>query len=592
MDLSKEQSRRFSELEYCFGRYFDQVVAPAMQEVQRDLVSKQAKELSDYQSSVAGIITMATDPTGGGPGRALQTLSVIGEWNSKTTDDYLDMCRKKLESSGKVGNDLGLLAGEWREQLIRTVGRERYDSMSEKLGTDMAGAYVGYRMERLMIDRLVQQKMPKSSLEYVLKKASDQSLLSLSYSLRQTAIDNEIEHEAERAYAPTQVEKGAGKILGFGMDTLVTGGCSTWANAGKVAVVNLLVDDIGESVASRREAAKLPTVEEYISQGVFQTQKNVINAFRNEASHIEAHESDYIQSLNGRLGGRLKVLSTEEKERLDKLAENFEPPQWKPEIRFGEQKRNPDIPMVIRPDKEEDYLKDKGGTAVSEGKEKEKRQSGEQVVIDEQVVVPPSAAESQGNGWGKLLGSVGLSDMGGIGRNLGYVLSMLPDLLVGQFTGKTKSLGLKANLLPIASILLGLFTKNPLLKMLLIGMGGMNLMNKAGHEAIHNKKADDGVLVEESSNAKREFKQYADEPLNTRIGKPEVKGSYLLATVDHVPCTIHIPDAVAAAYRAGALPLNTLANAVLAKSDEMQVIAQGNYAVSEERTARSRGVGG
>ena len=208
-------------------------------------------------------------------------------------------------------------------------------------------------------------------------------------------------------------------------------------------------------------------------------------------------------------------------------------------------------------------------------------------MIDEQVVVPPSAVESQGNGWGKLLGSVGLSDMGGIGRNLGYVLSMLPDLLVGQFTGKTKSLRLKANLLPIASILLGL-----LLKMLLIGMGGMNLMNKAGHEAIHNKKADDGVLVEESSNAKREFKQYADEPLNTRIGKPEVKGSYLLATVDHVPCTIHIPDAVAAAYRAGALPLNTLVNAVLAKSDEMQVIAQENYAVSEERTARSRGVGG
>lgn len=592
MDLSKEQNKRFSELEYCFSRYFDQVVAPAMQEVQRDLVAKQAKELSDYQSSAAGIITMATDPTGGGPGRALQTLSVIGEWNSKTTDDYLDMCRKKLASSGKVGNDLGLLAGEWREQLIRTVGRERYDAMSEKLGTDMAGAYVGYRMERLMIDRLVQQKMPKSSLEYILKKASEQSLLSLPYSLRQTAIDREIENEAERAYAPTRVEKGTGKILGFGMDTLATGGCSTWANAGKVAVVNLLMDDIGESIASRREATKLPTVEEYISQGVFQSKKNVINAFRDDASHIEAHESDYIQSLNGRLGGRLKVLSAEEKERLDRLAENFEPPRWEPGIQFGEQKRNPDIPMVIRPEKEEDYLKEKGGAIVVEEKKIEKKQSGEHVVIDEQVETSPSPTENQGNGWGQLLSSVGLSDMGGVGRNLGYVISMLPDLLVGLFTGKTKSLGFKANLLPIASILLGLFTKNPLLKMLLIGMGGMNLMNKAGHEAIHNKKVDDGISVEDAGSTRREFKKYADEPLNARIKQPEVKGDYLLATVDHVPCTIRIPEAVAAAYRAGALPLNTLANAVLAKSDEMQVIAQENYAVSEERPARSRGVGG
>lgn len=592
MDLSEEESARFAELEYCFGRYFDQVVAPAMKEVQRDLVSKQAKELSDYQNSVAGIITMATDPTGGGPGRALQTLSVIGEWNSKTTEDYLDMCRKKLESSGKVGSDLKLLAGEWREQLIRTVGSDRYDAMSEKLGTDMAGAYVGYRMERLMIDRLVQQKVPKSSLEYILKKASDQSLLSLPYSLCQTDIDDEIEKEAEKAYAPTRVEKGAGKILGFGMDTLVTGGCSTWANAGKIAVVNLIVDDIGQSVASRREAAELPTVEEYISQGVFQTKRNVINEFRNKVSHIEAHENDYIQSLNGKLGGRLKVLSAEEKERLDKLAKNFESPRWEPAMSFGEKKRDPDIPMVVRPEEEENYLKDKGGTAVDGKREKGDMQSGENVVIEEQVAAAPSVTEEQGSGWAKMLGSVGLSDMGGVGRNLGYVLSMLPDLLVGLFTGKTKSLGLKANLLPIASILLGLFTKNPLLKMLLIGMGGMNLMNKAGHEAIHNKKADDGVLPEESSHAGKEFKRYADEPLNTRIGKPEVKGNHLLATVDHVPCTIHIPDTVAAAYRAGALPLNTLANAVLAKSDEMQVIAQENYSVSEERSVRSRGVGG
>ena len=42
--------------------------------------------------------------------------------------------------------------------------------------------------------------------------------------------------------------------------------------------------------------------------------------------------------------------------------------------------------------------------------------------------------------------------MGEISKNLGYVLAMLPDILVGMFTGRTKSLDLGDNVLPIASI--------------------------------------------------------------------------------------------------------------------------------------------
>ena len=61
---------------------------------------------------------------------------------------------------------------------------------------------------------------------------------------------------------------------------------------------------------------------------------------------------------------------------------------------------------------------------------------------------------------------------------------MLPDMLVGLFTGKTKSINLKDNMMPIASIVTGMFVKNPILKMILIGMGGLNLLNKAGHETL------------------------------------------------------------------------------------------------------------
>lgn len=61
---------------------------------------------------------------------------------------------------------------------------------------------------------------------------------------------------------------------------------------------------------------------------------------------------------------------------------------------------------------------------------------------------------------------------------------MLPDMIIGMFTGKTPNLKLQDNLMPLAAIVGGMFVKNPLLKLLLIGFGGANILNKAGHAAI------------------------------------------------------------------------------------------------------------
>jgi hypothetical protein len=46
-----------------------------------------------------------------------------------------------------------------------------------------------------------------------------------------------------------------------------------------------------------------------------------------------------------------------------------------------------------------------------------------------------------------------------------------------------------------------------------------------------------------------------------------------------------------AAFRAGALPLNTLVNAVLVKNDELRTMAQENYEATESRNVKSRGIG-
>ena len=166
--------------------------------------------------------------------------------------------------------------------------------------------------------------------------------------------------------------------------------------------------------------------------------------------------------------------------------------------------------------------------------------------------------------------SLGLNGFGDVGKNLGYVLAMLPDMLVGMFTGKSRNLKFGDNMMPIAAIFAGMFVKNPLLKMMLVGLGGANLLNKAGHEALENR---DGVKPQPI----RQYRKYDDESLDLRISQPVMKGNTLVATIDNIPSVITLNEDAVDAYYQGVLPLNTLANAVLRKYDEQQRSIQENY---------------
>lgn len=162
------------------------------------------------------------------------------------------------------------------------------------------------------------------------------------------------------------------------------------------------------------------------------------------------------------------------------------------------------------------------------------------------------------------------------------------DSMLGIFTGKTKSLNIGDNLIPIASIVAGAFIKNPILKMLMIGFGGANLLNKAGHEVLdwqqnnaNNSKSKENIR----------YRIYQEEALNPRISNPILQGGNLIAVIDRIPCTIQLPEKVIAAYNAGALPLNTLANAILAKCDQTQQLAEMNYENKDRETIiRTRGI--
>lgn len=586
------------------GDYFHSHLAPVMRETQSYLTRKQGEEMKEHSTSLGGILSMMassaqplSDP--------YQTLKVTGEWNSKTTEDYIEMCKSKIFASKEIQHDLAYVAGEWRSAVVGEIGRERYDALSGELGCDIAYAYVDYRVEQLMIDKLVKERMPKSSADYIIRKAAESSLLGLSQTLSRSPLAEEIERRGEAAYRPSRLEKGTAKVLGASADSLMMGGVGSWATFARFVGADVAISAVTDHFASK-EPEDL-SVEQCISKGVFGSNGNVFEGFRKEAAAMLSKENTLVAEANGQLQKKIPVMSFNYMDWWK--TGKKEVPMWYGNNRESEEERKQaerykGVPLVIAPGQEEAYLQGMArhkvtatGQARTEGEQREKVEKVEEEVQEqtvpadeeareEQTVQEVQAGQTNESGWDTLVRSLGLEGLGDITGNLGYILAMLPDILLGVLTGKTQSLGIKDNLLPIASIVAGVFIKNPMLKMLLIGMGGANLLNKAGHEMLGREqpsRSTDGGNVQ--------YKHYTDEPLNPRIVNPVLQGNTLIATIDRVPCTVQLSPTVADAYRAGALPLNTLANAILAQSDRLRQIASQNYDNGETETVvRTRGI--
>ena len=564
-------------MERLVSDYFNFHIVPVMSKTQDYLAHKQGEEMKEYSTSLGGILNMmaySTQPMGD----PYQVLKVTGEWNSKTTEDYIEMCKAEITASEAMQQDLAYMAGQWRDTVVQEIGRERYDELSERLGGDLAYAYMDYRVEELMIDRLVKARMPKSSADYIIRRAAESSLLGLSQTLNRSPLAEEIERRGEAAYRPGKIEKGAGWLLGTAADTVVLGGASSWTALAKLAGADMAVSAVASRFGSKEPETL--SVEQCISKGVFGSEENVFEEFRQEAAKIPTKENATIAAANEQLKNKIPVLNFNFMEWMQKTNVALLWRDGQEEEQRKRAERYKDVPLVVAPGQEEAYLNDlakKNGTATARLQQKQMRpeaEQGEKVGKEGRQTVVPCEEMAQG--------------MGDTFGNLGYVMAMLPDVLLGAFTGKSPSLRFGDNLLPIASIAAGIFVRNPLLKMLLVGLGGANLLNKAGHESLQGR-------TEEKVNITRgndvQYRRYPDEPLNPRIANLVLQGGMLIATIDRVPCTIQLPMAVTEVYRAGALPLNTLANAVLAKSDQLRQAAAQNYDNGQQETVvRTRGI--
>ena len=575
---------RFAELEYCLQSYFDGKLVPMMKQVQDTLANKQIDEKGRYQSSLAGIFA-SVNPYADNTDYVLKHT---GKWNSKTTEDYLAMCNQKIWKDKAIVKDLATIAGEWRNAVVKEIGRSKYDALSKACGEDLAYAYIAQRMENLMIGKLVKDNTPKSTMDYILRKAAQDSIWGLQEELMKSPLTAEIEARGEKAYKPSKTEKFAGKATASVIDAVTMGGIGSWKSLATFVGSDMALGYALDTKKGNTEHRKEQAMELSISKGVFGQSGNALASFRSQAKKVNATDNGYLKSINSKLNNKIHI----PQKAITRMAWTDNSYKF-PFLQEQEKRNNPkykDVPLIVAPGKEDAYLKDKAKNEAAKVAEAERiinekneaeslQEDAEQQQSEETQQEQPERDNS--NGWDGLLKNFGLDGFSDIGNNLGYVIAMLPDILVGMLTGKTQSLGLKDNMMPIAAVLAGMFVKNPLLKMTLIGMGGANLLNKAGHEALANKQ-EGNVTLGSNTNAVR-YKSYPDEPLNPRITNPVLQGNSLVATIDKVPYTIQLPEHVVGAYQAGALPLNTLANSILAKSDQMRQVAGRNYGEHEVR---------
>ena len=426
-------------------------------------------------------------------------------------------------ASQAIALDSLRVTGEWNSKTA-----EDYVEMV-KAELRKEGITVTPQIEEMMIEKMARDQVPQSSIDYILRKAAGNSIFSLPEEARKTPLQREIEERAEEMYNPTKVEKGIGWGLGAAADFATMGGLGGGVVSGlKFVGADLAINAVIDTV----DASQRKDVPKVIAPG---------------------HEEEWL-AMNGG-----KQEETEPVQKEPAIQEQPPVEQMEPE------------PQAV-PASEETAKKEVAQAPVQETKE----------TAPEQQAVPE---KSNTGGWQGLLTGLGLNGIGDIGRNAGYILAMLPDILLGMFTGKTQSLGIKDNLVPIASIMAGLFVKNPLLKMTLIGLGGANLINKAGHEQLAKR---DGVSAESVS--QNRYLQYEDQKMNPRIRDAQIQGNTLIASIDGIPVTVTLPDKVMEAHAVGALPLGTLANAVLEKCYRMQEVSEARDRFEEESRSQTRGI--
>ena len=189
--------QNFIDAEYCIDKYFD----------------KHLTKRLDFYIDSRNAAVVSGRSTGFGLTNALAPSE------DYATSVTLNVPAKDIEKLGaemardkQLSHDIEVLAKAWRTAAVAQVGEVRYKQLSEKLGGDLAMAYVNHRLTMRMVDYEVEKTPIKGSVDYILDEARRSSLLSF-VSAPTTELQQYIDKKIVERYDPGLLEKGAGKAL-------------------------------------------------------------------------------------------------------------------------------------------------------------------------------------------------------------------------------------------------------------------------------------------------------------------------------------------------------------------------------------------
>ena len=528
---------------------FTSTVLPIMDRVRDDLQRKQADEFERHSRSFGALMAGAAGPDGGMAAIDAYNdrIYYTGEWNRKTVDDYIEMVKTELRKKGIT---------------------------------------VDAVLEKKMIDHLIDQQMPKSTAEYILRKAAEGSIFYLPQRARTTSLQDHINKEGYKRHDPSLWEDVTGTILSWASNAATTAGAGGfWGQT----ALDVAVEG-GDSAASGQQ-------DKYLAQQRELGRKEVAAAAKQKVSipkwmlkqmgfekisdatdqqlttavkWAQANAFNYRKAVNKALDKGERTVKTAGKTSLMSVSdatlramqyEAFAKAIVKEQQTRKEQTQETVSTSVIA--EADEVSSDTASVTTTQDQEINSQQNETQATMQQTQYM--QTATGNYSGWNGLLDALGLTGGSDTFRHLGVTLATLPDMLLGIFTGRTKSVGLnKETMMPLAALIGGSFIKNPLLKIPLMLYGGANLVNKVGQEALAEYRQDGS-----QANLIR-YRQYSDEELDPRVSNPHVEGNVLIVDIDHVPRIVTMPPTLADAYQSGAIPLNTLVNHILAKSDQMQ----------------------
>lgn len=605
---------------------FNEYISPVM-DSKKGIFDKQKKEAVSKATTAAFNITPFAVGTTGAAALSVQDaqLRVLrdaakGKY-AVPADIFIKEVSVNIEGNSALKTKAIELADNIREEYIRREGREKYDAVSAKVGGDFASVYVENSFHQLIINKLIEYKTPKSTIDYISRDIISGSMLGRLMGDSRSDLDKAIDKAAmERKYDSMSRGQAAVSwitttIGGIGVDIIdnplnvapYVRGLYVAADLAMTAhdmykdskeehlsytplsnpfeiskavlgetIETSLVKDLSRNEELRNhfggEQVNLETILERAKTD--QTVMTAMFADKAFRTRCEKEYAPYFEKhgiyFNKNVDAGVVIVTGENKVKVSGVAKAYVFDNANAEslgfaqINKVESKETTDY---VATEIAEEHV---GNTAIYETNSELSQQLTSSHSTDPES---PSDESSNLSQWGS---------------NLGSGLASAPDAIM-KFLNSGMSMNMSKGILPLGALLLAFLAKSPLLKMLLLILGGVGFW-----QAAKNDQSESQVQSEDRSQrslSQPQYKQYPDEKLNSRISDVRISGTTVVMTIDNIPRTVNITSQAAAACHAGAVPLNTLANRILQSYDvQQQNISQNISTAHDQEMGHSRGL--